>query len=111
MAKAYEVCVSWGTCDDSSVVGIFLDEERADAYIAEHRHARELDEKQHEKCSQCKGRNYANEEDGSIFRFKNTCDKAKIKEDRHGLYCEHDLSEYYSITSNDYWKNEYDILG
>ena len=112
MNKAYLVYGSWGICDDSSIVGIFLDENKADEYIKEHNKAREEENKRYEKCSKCRGENYANEEDGAIFRFKNSCGKAIIKEDRHGLYCENDDSEYYeTVHSNSYWKVETDILG
>lgn len=112
MSKVFLVYKTWGICDDSSVVGVFLNERKADEYIEVNNKAREEENKRHEKCSRCRGENYTNEEDSSVFRFENTCDKAVIKEDRHGLYCENDDSDYYeTVHSNSYWKVETDILG
>lgn len=111
MAKVYIVSESWGTCDDSSYVGAFLDEKQADNYIAEHRKPREEDEKQHKRCRKCRRCDSNNYEDrNNYFDLRNQCDKAVIKKDRNGKYCENDLSEYYQISSNDYWKEEIELL-
>jgi hypothetical protein len=104
MEKAYLVYGSWGICDDSSVVGVFLDEIKADAYVEEHGRQRKEEEQVYEKCHKCR-------RDREIFEFKNTCDKAEIKTDRHGLYCENDMSDWYNcVGSNSYWKEEVDII-
>ena len=111
MSKVYLVYQSWGTCDDSSIVGAFLDEKQADDYIFEHRKPRVEDEKQHEKCRKCRRcdtKKYG--DDNEYFDLRNKCDKAKIGKDRNGKYCENDLSEYYYINSDDYWKNEVELL-
>lgn len=111
MSKVYLVSESWGTCDDSSYVGAFLDEKQANDYITEHRKPREADEKQHERCRKCRrcdSKNYGDRNE--YFDLRNQCDKAIIKKDRNGKYCENDLSEYYSISSNDYWKTEVELL-
>jgi hypothetical protein len=107
MEKAYLVYKSWGICDDSSVVGVFLDEKIADEYVEEHGKNRIIEMKRYEKCYECK------EKDNEMFKFKlkDLCENAVIKEDRHGLYCENDMSDFYSISSDDYWKVETDILG
>lgn len=110
MAKAYLVYTSWGRCDDSSVVGVFLDESKADEYIKEKNKAYEEEMKNNEKCSKCRCENYEHE-DENIFLYRSSCEKAEIKEDRYGEYCENDDSEYYqSVTSDEYWKKETDIL-
>jgi len=106
MEKAYLVYESWGICDDSSVVGVFLNENKADEYVKEHRKDRKDEMERYEKCNKCK------EEGGEIFILKKSCENAVIKEDRHGLYCENDMSDYYrGVDSNDYWKVETNILG
>jgi hypothetical protein len=105
MKKAYIVYRSWGICDDSSIVGIFLDEKKADEYVEEHGKERKEEEKLYKKCYECRT-------DEEIFNSKDTCDKAVIKTDRHGLYCENDMSDFYSsVSSNSYWKVEVDIIG
>jgi hypothetical protein len=111
MDKAYLVYESWSITADSSVVGIFLDEKKADEYIEIHGKERQEENKRYEKCYKCRCHNCANEGD-PIFLFRSSCDKAVIKEDRHGLYCENDDSDFYeTVSSNDYWKVETDILG
>jgi len=109
MKKAYLVYESWGICDDSSVIGVFLDENNADEYVKEHNKEREEEIKLYEKCSKCiERRTNENEE---TFRLKDSCENAVIKEDRHGLYCENDMSDFYKgANSNAYWKVEKDIL-
>lgn len=111
MEKAFLVYGSWGMCDDSGIVGLFTDESKADNYIEEHMVERNKDIKQHEKCQRCRRVEKDYEDDEEYFDLENECEEAKIGIDRNGKYCEHDMSEYYSITSNSYWKEEVEILG
>jgi hypothetical protein len=111
MAKAYLIYESWSNTADSSIVGVFLDEKKADEYIEEHGKLRKEENARYEKCYKCRCNNCANE-DEEIFLLKDSCDKAIIKEDRHGLYCENDDSDFYeTVSSDDFWKVEKDILG
>ena len=111
MPKVYLVYQSWGSCDDSNIVCAFLDEKQADNYVSEHREQRAEDEKQHEKCKKCRRCDTTKYgDDNEYFDLRNKCNKAKIGKDRNGKYCENDLSSYYSITSDDYWKNEVELL-
>ena len=111
MSKVYLVYKSWGSCNDSSIVGAFLDEKQADNYVSEHRKQRAEDEEQHEKCRKCRRcdtKRYG--DNNEYFDLRNKCDKAKIEKDRNGKYCKNDLSDYYHIDSDDYWKNEVELL-
>lgn len=115
MSKVYLVWESWGTCDDKSCVGAFLNEEKADQYIEEHMIPRNKELEQHEKCKVCR---CCNEHDlhyshkyNEVFRLENECPVAKIGTDRNGKYCENDISDYYSMESNSYWKTSYKIIG
>ena len=96
-----------GICDDESVIGVFLDEKKADEYVKEHNKDREEEMKLYERCNKCiEGTNK------KTFNLKDSCENAIIKEDRYGLYCENDMSDYYrGANSNSYWKVEKDILG
>jgi len=106
IGKAYVIYESWGTCDDSSVIGVFLDENKANEYIKERNKDREKETEYYGKCSKCR----KTTEDKEIFKYENSCKNAVIKEDRHGLYCENDMSDFYSMSSNSYWKVETNIL-
>lgn len=115
MSQVYLVYASWGTCDDSSCIGAFLDEQKADEYIREHMIPRNEELIQHEKCKKCrccdeKDYNYTNDYD-EVFKLEKDCSIAKIGMDRNGRYCENDISEYYSMTSSDYWKVPIEIIG
>ena len=114
MAKVYLVYESWGTCDDSSCVGAFLDESKADSYIEEHMIPRNNELVQHEKCKKCRccdeeNYRYSHEYD-EVFTLENSCDQAKIGTDRNGKYCENDIHEYYSMSSDTYWKVPIEII-
>ena len=115
MANVYLVYESWGTCDDSSCIGAFLDESKADTYIKEHMIPRNKELEQHEKCIKCRccdkeSYRYSHEYD-EVFVLENSCEHAKIGTDRNGKYCENDIHEYYSMSSNTYWKTTIEIIG
>lgn len=111
MSKVYLVYEYRGICDDSNIVGAFLDEKQADDYIFEHRKPRVEEEKQHEKCRKCRRCDTKKHgDDNEYFDLRNKCDNAKIGKDRNGKYCENDLSEYYHINSYDYLKSEVELL-
>lgn len=112
MAKVYIISESWGSCDDSSIVGAFMDEEKADQYVEEQNIPRVLEVKQEQICNKCRRLGgYHGNQDGACFDLKDTCEKAVIKEDRNGLYCENDTSGYHSSSTNSYWKTEVEIIG
>lgn len=115
MAKVFLVSESWGTCDDSSVVGAFLDECKADEYIAEHMIPRNKELKQHELCKKCrccdKEDYYCSHKYDEVFILEDVCPIAKIDTDRNGKYCENDISEYHRMNTNSYWKSGYEIIG
>jgi hypothetical protein len=112
MDKAYLVYESWSITADSSVVGVFLDEKKADEYVEIHSEKRRQENERYEKCFNCRNKICKSDEEGNGFNFKDTCENAVIKKDRHGLYCENDNSDFYeTVYSNDYWKVEVDILG
>ncbi len=115
MSKVYLVYESWGTCDDSSCVGAFLNEGKADAYIEEHMIPRNNELKQLERCGKCRCRdkdnyNYSHEYD-EVFLLENECALAQIGTDRHGKYCENEIEEYYRMNTNSYWKVPIEIIG
>lgn len=115
MSQVYLVYESWGICDDESCVGAFLDEAEADKYISEHMIPRNRELEQHEKCKRCR---CCDEEDyhythkyDEVFRLKNECQNAEIGIDRNGKYCDNDISDYYSMNTNNYWKVPIEIIG
>lgn len=115
MNQVYLVYESWGTCDDSSCVGAFLDESKADEYINEHMIPRKKELEQHEKCKECRGRDeidfFCDHEYDEVFRLESECPVAKVETDRNGKYCENDISDYYSMNTNSYWKVPIELIG
>lgn len=98
--KCYLVYESWCTCDDSSVIGVFLDKDKAEEYIRVKNIDRKKEEVKHEKCALC----VEYTEGETCFKLKDICEEAKILKDRHGDYCENDMSDYYqAISTNSYW--------
>lgn len=114
MSKAYIVYQSWGTCDDSSILGIFLDKTKANAYVSDHMIPRNKELEQHEKCKICrccdKADYHCTHDYDYIFNLENDCINAKIGEDRYGKYCENDISDFYSLSTSTFWASEVEII-
>lgn len=110
MSKAYIVYKSWQSCDDYSAVGVFLDEAKADEYVKENMIPREKEENQIEKCIKCTRHRTTHNDDTKYFDFETSCEFSKINTDRNGKYCENE-KDYYSQSTNMYWKEEVEIIG
>jgi hypothetical protein len=107
--KAYLIYKSSGGYSQS-LVGLFLNENKAKAFVREKNEKHKDEIKKYEKCSKCRCKNCANEDD-PIFLYKDSCGKAVMKEDRYGLYCENDDSDFYeTVESDEYWISEVEIL-
>lgn len=104
----YEYQITW---DDSFPIAVFLDEQKCDEFIKEKNKAWEEDHKKYEECCKCRNGDswgYHNNED-DVFLLKDSCDRAKIEKDRHGLYCENEIN-YYGIESKHYTKTVVDLI-
>ena len=108
---AYIVYESWGVSDDSSPIAVFLDEKKCDEFIAKKNKDWKEDDRKQEECEKCRGCNddYGNAQDG-VFLLKDTCKRASIGTDRHGMYCDNDQHEYYNRSSNHYSKYAVDLM-
>lgn len=112
MSKVYLVGHSWDICDDDITVGVFLNKEKAEKYVNEHNIPRQEKEKQQKICQKCRKYNeYDNPEDDA-FILSGECPLSKIETDRHGAYCEHDISDPYGgLSGTDYYYvSELDLL-
>lgn len=109
MSKAY-IVYEWAvTWDDSFPVAVFLDEQKCDEFIKEKNKAWEEDNKKHEECCKCRNNDLGFYHGDDVFLLKDSCGRAKIEKDRHGLYCENEL-DYYGIESKHYTKTVVDLI-
>ena len=106
MKKGYMVYKSCICSDDSEDVCMFLDIQKGMDYVKEMNIPSKKEDKIMDKCYECTKHDYDEEKP---YKFKNTCDRACIKSDRYGEYCENEMVEYYQKTQPTYYGREIEI--
>lgn len=98
----YNYIPSWG---EFRLEGVILGLDKANKYVLEKNELGEEERIQFAKCSEC----YEDCRE-SMYILRNECDKANIKTDRHGEYCENALSGSQDLIHGEYSIEEIDIL-
>jgi len=74
---------------DSQIV-VFLDENKAKGYVEYHNVPYDNVINQAKVCETC----HTYDDEKECFKLEHKCDLASVKEDRNGLYCENEKSQY-----------------
>lgn len=107
--KAYILSKSTNTSDGGITVGVYLDKTKCDTDLKRLNFPRLDEELIHKECENCNCNDYRNDQHGKL-KSRNTCQRADIKTDRNGEYCENDLSDWYSMKTDWYFVEETEIL-
>lgn len=108
MTKAYLVSTYDSTWDATTNIGVFLDKEVCEAYISLMNINYDKEHAQYSKCYTCRNDNNGIE---GVFGYRDSCDIACIKTDRHGGYCENAIDGIHGIKSDKYYIEEVSMLG
>ena len=99
--KCYIVTKSPIYVDDyDSQIMVFADENKAKEFVEDRNIPYDNLMNQAKICETC----HTYDSDKECFKLEHTCDIASVKEDRNGLYCENEKSQY--DTGIDYYSYE-----
>lgn len=106
MVKGYMIYKCEPGSDVSEDVKVVLDIKKGKDFVKKMNKPREEEEKLLEQCDLCIKDNCHTEE---RFTLRKCCNRANIKNDRYGVYCENSIEDYYELRTTEYYGREIEV--